>query len=246
MFNQSINLNIKRLKTRCLTLVAAILICSAIVHAQETGKTSRKGAINFGLVHSFNNTTFHGTFPDDSYLSRVENVYPSSRFTINLGLGIDYFLSQNTSLQFDLVFSPEGARIVDETTVYNEVGVFEGYSSSLYSLNYIKIPMLFNIYLHDIFYLNAGGYGSALVSSSTGDGPFGLFNSEKIEGIADFDAGVIGGAGVNFSYVKLGFQYSYGIIPCIENDDYSLHNGVFELVARWKFYSEVRNGQIKN
>jgi len=224
-----------------------MLLCSGlVVKAQETGKISRKGTINFGLVHSLNNTSFLGTFPNDSYLNREEDVYASSRLTVDLGLGIDYFLSDKTSLQFDLVFSPQGARIVDETTVYNEVGVFDGYSSSLYALNYIKLPILFNVYIHDVFYLNLGGYGAALVSSSQGDGPLGMVNSENIEGVSDFDAGVLGGGGVNFKYVKLGFQYSYGIMPCIDNDSYSLHNGVFQLVARWKFYSEERSKQRKN
>jgi hypothetical protein len=51
--------------------------------------------------------------------------------------------------------------------------------------------------------------------------------------------------GLNLKYVKLGFQYSYGIGSFIDNNNFDVHNNVFELSVRWKFYSDIRNRSNK-
>lgn len=200
-----------------------------------------KGAITFGLTHSINNTNLIGDFPDNSYLNRVETITKFGRFTPDIGINVDFYFSRFLSLQLDAVYSSMGCKVETNTILYNEVAKVEGSSSNRLVLDYIKFPLAINVYPHDKIYFNAGGYFSTLISSQ--ERSFWYDSSDEIEyQFNKIDYGISAGAGLNLNYVKLGFQYNYGLMNTVKDeDDIDLRNGVFQFVVRWKFYSEIRN-----
>ncbi len=224
---------------RNLIFTLLIFITCSSIFAQEAEKDKYKNAVTFGLIHSVNTTTLHGDFPDQKFPNSSVNTNVINRFTVDLGITVDYYLSQKLSLQFDAIYSAMGGRIVKTNTLYNEIGKFESDQSNKLSLNYIKFPLTVNIYPRDIFYLNAGGYAATLLSKREGTSRWDDKDLNEYD-VNNFDAGIVAGFGLNTDIVKLGFQYSYGLTNMVSNDDLDLHNGVFQFVVRWKFYSEVR------
>ncbi len=229
------------MKRKLLIATCAMIFCFTCskAFAQEEKKDKYKNAVTFGLIHSMNSTTLHGDFPDDNFANSILETNVINRFAIDLGITVDYYFSQKLSLQLDAIYSSMGGRIVKNSTVYNEIGKFEATESNKLSLNYIKFPVTFNYYPKNIFYLNAGGYAGTLLSKREGDSRWDDEDLNEYD-INNFDAGIVAGFGLNTEIVKLGFQYSYGLMDIMEDDDLDIHNGVFQFVVRWKFYSEIR------
>lgn len=222
-------------------LVAFVGLLMINKTAISQDKSHYRGAVTFGLTHSFNNTTLLGDFPDNSYLNLVETKTAIGRITPDIGINVDYYFSHLLSIQLDAVYSSMGCVLETSTTLYNEVGKVDGFSSKRLVLDYIKFPLALYVYPRDIFYLSAGGYVSTLISSR--ERSYWYDSSEEGEyKFNNLDAGVSAGMGMNLNYVKLGFQYNYGMLNTVrDQDDVDLRNGVFQFVVRWKFYSEIRN-----
>ncbi len=199
-----------------------------------------KNAITFGITHSLQFTTITGTFPNNKIQNLESNISASTpRTTFSFGMTMDYHFSKKLSLQFDFLYTYIGAHLVQKTIVYNELGIIENNKYYTYATSYFKFPLTLNFYPLPLLYINGGGYFAPLVLSSEYEH---WYNSrEPIEDIKPIDYGFVAGFGFNFKYVKLGFQYSYGIGNFINNKSSNLHHNVFELSVRWKFYSDIRN-----
>lgn len=230
----------KYLQRKFIFLLGFVLLSQCIL-AQSA--EDYVGAVTFGLTHSINNTTLHGDFPDNSYLNRIESTDVIGRITPDIGINVDYYFSHLLSVQFDAVYSSMGCIVETNSTLYNEVGTVEGYTSKRLVLDYIKFPLAINFYPKEIFYINGGGYVSTLISSRERSFWYDSSVDEEYK-FNNLDAGIVAGGGLNLSYVKLGFQYSYGLMNTIRDDeDLDLRNGVFQFIVRWKFYSEIRNAR---
>lgn len=229
----------KRKIRKVINLFIGLMFVCHVVNAQAP--EDYKNAITFGLTHGINNTNLLGDFPNNSYLNRVEETYTISRITPGIGINVDYYFSRFLSIQFEAVYSSLGCVVETNTTLYNEVAKIEGSSSKRLVLDYIKFPIAINVYPHEKFYFNGGGYVSTLVSSK--ERSF-WYESDSKSGYKfnNLDYGIVAGAGLNLSYLKLGFQYDYGLANTIRGEeDMDFRNSVFQFVVRWKFYSEIRN-----
>ena len=231
-----------------ITKIRAVLLLSIFVfgtntYAQEDADNDYANAITFGLVHSLNLASMTGTLPSTnvSNLNSKTTMY-APRVTFDVGMTMDYYINKKLSVQMDLVYSYLGTKLVTKTNIYNEVGIVKKESYSRYTTSYFKLPLTINFYPVKGIYANAGGYFSSLISASQYEHWYD--NGNTIDDISPLDYGVIAGVGFNTPVVKVGFQYSYGLYDIINNDDYNLHHSVFQLILRWKFYSDLRKRNL--
>ena len=203
------------------------------------------GAVTFGLIHSVNLTTISGDFPSFSSTNReTETKKRAPRLTLDIGLTGNYYINNKVSLQMDLVYTYMGAHLTSTTDIYNEVGVIETNDYYTYAMDYIKLPLSVNIYPKEKLYVNLGGYVATNLSNSL----YKFFHSdtyhvEEIESIGSvnsLDYGLLFGVGFDTKIVRLGFQYTYGLSQFNSEEAYSLHNNVFQIVARWNFFSDLK------
>jgi len=209
-------------------------------YGQDTDSDIYKNAITFGLTHSVNFTTITGSFPTKNFSNLESKVSVASpRTTFSIGMSIDYHLNKHLSLQLDFLYTYIGAHLLEKTSVYNEIGIIDNNIYYTFATSYFKFPLTLNYYPMPLLYINGGGYFAPLVSNSSYNHWYD--NREPIEDIKPFDYGFVAGFGLNLKYVKIGFQYSYGISDFIDNESFNVHHNIFEITARWKFYSDIRN-----
>ena len=218
----------------------SIFILNQKTFAQGNETVSdHKGAVTFGLLHSFNLTTISGGFPTSNFgNSETKTSILSPRFTFDLGMTVDYYLTEKFSVQFDFLYTYQGAHLISKTYLYNEVGKVENKKYFTYAMDYFKFPLTINYYPQKNLYVNAGGYFSSIISSTEYE--YWYDRGDPIDDIKAFDYGVTAGFGFNTAYAKIGFQYSYGINNFMTANNYDLHNNVFQIIVRWKFYSDLR------
>ena len=215
-----------------------------VTKSESSSEDINKNGITFGLAHSMHFTTITGDFPSKDFANLKSDISTSSpRFTFGIGMTIDYHFNKLFSLQLDFLYMYAGSHLIQKTTIYNEVGIIENKKYYTYAMNYFKFPLTLNLYPIPLLYVNGGGYFAPLISSSKYDHWYD--NREPIEDIRPFDYGFVVGMGLNLKYVKLGFQYSYGIGSFVDSKSFDIHHNVFELTARWKFYSDIRNRSNK-
>jgi len=237
-------LTTNRLKSQMIIIGFLLFSLSINTFGQNTNDSTNsdiyKNAITFGLAHSMHYTTITGDFPNKNFGNFESKISTSTpRLTFSLGMTVDYYFNKMLSLQFDFLYMYAGSHLIQKTKIYNEIGIIENNKYYTYSMSYFKFPLLLNFYPLHMLYINGGGYFAPLISSSKYD--YWYNNREPIEDIKPFDYGFVAGMGLNFKYVKIGFQYSYGIGNFIDNNNFNVHNNVFEITARWKFYSDIRN-----
>jgi len=226
-----------------LLVFVSLILLNTNTFGQESSDNNHQGAVTFGLLHTFNLTSISGTFPSKNFgNSKTKTSVSSPRFTFDLGMTVDYFISEKLSVQFDFVYTYQGAHLISKTFLYNEVGKIENKDYYTYAMDYFKFPLTANYYPMKHLYINGGGYFSTIISSSNYE--YWYDKGDPIDDIKPFDYGVIAGFGFNTPYAKIGFQYSYGINDFISNDNYNLHHSVFQMVVRWKFYSDLRRKSL--
>ncbi len=211
------------------------------VNAQLKEDDVYDGALSFGLYHSFNFTTVVGNFPELKTLSvKQETNLAAPRFTFDIGMTMDYRINRKTSIQVDALFTYNGGHFVRTRTIYNEVGKIEEQEYFTYSTSYMQLPMAFVFYPKDQIYFSGGAYVGALIHSQRYHHWYNSTSSTPIRDVNPFDYGLVFGMGFNTSYVKIGFQYSYGLSSIVNDPSYDLHHSDYKMVVRWKFASDVR------
>ena len=232
-----------------LLLTILLLHLSNFAFAQweklEKKDANYNGAVTFGLIHSVNLTTISGDFPSLTATNRETETHKRApRLTLDIGLTGNYYFNNKVSLQMDLVYTYMGSHLTTKTEIYNEVGIVETVDYYTYAMDYIKLPISVNIYPKEKIYLNLGGYVATNLSNSL----YKIFHSdnyhvEEIESLGSvnsLDYGLLFGIGFDTKIVRIGFQYTYGLSRINTNQDYSLHNNVFQIVARWNFFSDLK------
>lgn len=208
----------------------------------QTDQTVYKDALTLGITHSFVMSTISGDFPSNG-LDNIDNKISmlSPRYTLDFGMTADYFINEKVSVQLDFVYTYIGAKFVEKNFLYNEIGKIEKKDEFTLSTHYFKLPLTINYYPKDKLYINGGGYFAPLVSAQKY-----RYWSESSADIIEanpFDYGIVAGFGFNLPYAKVGFQYSYGLSNFRKEEGYDLHHSVFQMIVRWKFYSDIRNNK---
>ena len=228
-------------KSHSILLFFLLLFLSTQIKAQNNQNDAYKNAFEFGLYHSFNLTTITGTFPDINTANIVQETSLSSpRFTFDVGMTLDYYINKRFSLQIDALYTYNGGHFVSTRTIYNEVGKIEHSEWFTYSMSYFQFPLALVVYPTEQLYLSGGAYAGTLIHSQK---YYHWYEpgSQPIKDLNSFDYGLQFGLGFNMSYLKVGFQYSYGLADMINNSSYNLHHSDYKLVVRWKFFSDIRN-----
>ncbi len=203
---------------------------------------TKKGAFEFGLQHSINFTSLVGDYGAITYGNREEKYTPvRNRTTFDLGLFANSYLSNSLSLQFEVYYTFMGAHLQKTTSIYHELGKFEGKESESFAMDYIRLPITLNYYPSDKAFIQFGGYVASLLSSEKFY-PWEYDKTRKtLEGVNRFDAGLMGGIGLDTKVVKLSFRYTYGLQDVFDKDENNnLRNSVLQFVAQWKLSSDLR------
>jgi len=222
-------------------LFLLLLFLSTQIVAQNKHKDAYADAFEFGLYHSFNLTTIVGSFPDINTANvKQKTSLTSPRFTFDLGMSVDYYLNKQFSLQFDALFTYNGGHFINTRSIYNEVGRIEHNEWYTYSMSYFQFPLSVVFYPKEQLYISGGAYIGTLIHSQKYHYWFET-GTQPIADINPLDYGLQFGMGFNMSFVKIGFQYSYGLADIITNSSYNLHHSDYKLVVRWKFSSDIRD-----
>ncbi len=128
---------------------------------------------------------------------------------IGFGAGIFYrgFVSDNFSIQPELGFSQKGSTFTYDNFLAS--GEVRGI------LNYVEVPVLFNVHLTDNFHIGAGPYIASLISTSAklvdDDGSTDGEESFDRDNFTTFDYGLSVDAGIDFDNVTIGARYNVGL-----------------------------------
>jgi hypothetical protein len=125
----------------------------------------------------------------------------------NVGIFGKVPLASFAAIQPELYYSRKGAEVT-----YNSL-IVDG--RARFSLNYLELPILLVINLTRNFNIQAGAYGSYLISGVVkNQSGINLFNFEQNIDSQDynrFEAGLIVGAGIDIGSLSIGARYHYGL-----------------------------------
>lgn len=125
----------------------------------------------------------------------------------NLGVFGKVPITNRIAVQPELYFTTKGAEVT-----YNSLFV-DG--TAVFHLNYMELPLLLVVNITDNFNLQAGPYGSFMISGIVkNESNINLFNFEQNIKTGDynrFDTGFAIGAGIDIGAINLGARYYYGL-----------------------------------
>ncbi|MGY5353087.1 porin family protein [Wenyingzhuangia sp. IMCC45533] len=168
------------------TLLFVLFI--GVVHAQ-TSNLYRKSGVGIKGGYNLASAVIDG---DDD----VDN-----RDGFSVGFYNELYMSHNTSIQTELLYSQQGY------TIKNNSGTFEQ------KIDYINLPVLFKGYLTDFLYIEVGPQiGIAINHEEKVSDNFNLFEGNSEQEPRDFDWGANVGAGFKTkSGINLGARYYFGL-----------------------------------
>lgn len=196
----------------------------------------RKGLLEYGIQHSISFSSLLGEGPiitEGVYEIQLNSV--GTRFTPSFGGFGNYFVGENLSIQFEIMYAFYGAHFNREKTLYQDLGYFTTTDRVNYNTQYLKIPVSLKIYPAKKLYLLGGGYFSVLTLARVYEGGYYSSNKVKYADLNNIDIGILGGFGFDFRIVSVDFRYNYGLSNVFKNKgNANLHNSIFELMAHWK------------
>jgi hypothetical protein len=142
----------------------------------------------------------------------------SSKTSFHVGLFVLAPLSEKVKIMPELVYSSQGASVNS--------------SSLRVNYNYLNIPVMFNFYPTEKFFLQAGPQLGILTSAELTDGT----NSQNIKSQlkeTDFSLGL--GLGADLPKVILNARYNLGLSSTSKATSGSFPNGVFQISVGFKF-----------
>ncbi|TRW24705.1 PorT family protein [Flavobacterium zepuense] len=197
---------------------AMLLAIGFTAKAQET-KLGVKAGVNFA-----------------NFTGDVEG--SKSRTGFNAGFVAEFKLSENFSIQPELLYSQQGTR-------FEESGSVSGISYRLEEkgkFDYLALPVVAKYYIIEGLSLHAGPQVSYLLKAdveSTGSASTGESYSETLD-LKDYsnkvDFALVGGAGYDLPIgVFFEARYVAGISKIGKDGDSKVRNGVFQLSVGYKF-----------
>ena len=179
------------------------------------------------------------------YPSGVDMPDTDSRTSIHLGITAEVSISDNFSVQPELLFSSQGAK----SDYSDNDGFYDYKSESALKLNYLLIPVMAKFYLSDAFSLEAGPQIGFLVSAKS---DFESTETDIVNGVTETysdtedvkdgfkstDFGLNFGVGYKLeSGLNFGLRYSLGLTnlddPDVDNFSTSSRN--FQLSVGYNF-----------
>ncbi len=148
-----------------------------------------------------------------------------SKTAFHVGATAEFKLSENFSLQTELLYSMQGAK-------YSE----EGLKSDI-KLNYLNLPIIAKYYVSESFSLEAGPQIGFKLNSEVTVEYEGESETEDLEGLRSIGFGVNFGLGFKLdSGLNFGARYNLGLSNINEDsDDGSVKNGVIQLSVGYTF-----------
>jgi hypothetical protein len=128
---------------------------------------------------------------------------------LGFGAGIFYraYLADNFSIQPEIGFSQKGSTFTYDNFLAS--GEVRGI------LNYVEVPVLFNVHLTDNLHVGAGPYVGTLISASAkavdDDGSVDGEEAFDRDNFTTFDYGFSADAGIDFESVTIGARYNLGL-----------------------------------
>nr|WP_321225111.1 porin family protein [uncultured Psychroserpens sp.] len=174
------------MKTKFLTFVL-FLSCLAFSYAQDEDKQKSNAGIKGG--YNLAAVTFDGE--DET----------GQRHSFHIGIYGESFISDNFSIQPELIYSQQGYEISNSSGTFTQ------------KLNYINLPIMLKVYPSNNFFLEAGPQvGYAISHKEEFDSNFNLFDTSQEFDPNSFDYGVNFGAGFKTNNgVSLGVRYHLGL-----------------------------------
>lgn len=167
-------------------LITCLLTLSSLLTINAQNKTSNAG-IKFG--YNLAAVSFDG------------EIETGQRHAFHAGIYGESFLSDNTALQIEFLYSQQGYELQDNSGTFTQ------------KLDYINVPLLLKIYPSNNFYLEAGPQaGLAISHKEEFDSSFGVFDTTQEFEPNNFDWGMnFGGGFKTNSGVSLGVRYHLGL-----------------------------------
>lgn len=128
---------------------------------------------------------------------------------LGFGAGLFYrsYVSDNFSIQPEINFSQKGSTFTYDN--FFASGEVRGI------LNYVEVPVLFNVHLSDNLHIGAGPYIATLLSASAKavdeDGSTDGEKNFARDNFTTFDYGFSADAGIDFETVTVGARYNVGL-----------------------------------
>jgi hypothetical protein len=214
-------------------VLTLILLCLAVIPGYSQGFNT---GMSFGVNHSKLQGDWDMFVEDMDMELRLEGLYfnltTKPRWGINIGLFSEYEFNKWYALRAELNYLNSGAGMKGEWNIYDtDINL-----TMAYNLNYLQIPILFEISPTEGFYLFAGPFLSFKThanmvvkawipnedSETERESVSWLFNSK--------DFGSVLGFGYEGIDAKIELRYSKGFIPVLaEQDSYTLNNSNIEL-----------------
>lgn len=180
--------------------------------------------IKFGLKGGVNLSNFTGDYRG-----------LSSRVGFQFGGFMEYSLSEKFSIQPELLYSSQGAKLKDSS--------FDSSYENKTNVNYLNIPVMFKYYVVDKLSIEAGPQIGFLIGGKTKDDVTfvgGEKYSQSYNSKDDFktlDFGLNFGAGYDFTEkISLGLRYNLGLANIADyGNNFKGHNSVFSLSVGYEF-----------
>ncbi|AUC83763.1 porin family protein [Lacinutrix sp. Bg11-31] len=176
-------------------VLAVLLIASIGINAQES--TSETDS-SFGIKGGYNLASVK--FDSDSETGQ--------RHGFNVGFYGESFINEAIALQIELQYSQQGYEIINENSTFTQ------------KVNYINMPLSFNIYPTQNFFFEVGAQvGLAISHKEEFDSSFNLFDASQELDPNKFDYGANVGAGFKTdSGVRLSARYHFGLGDIYDED----------------------------
>jgi hypothetical protein len=221
------------MRTINLLSLSVLILFSHAVLAQET---------HFGVKAGINFSTITSDEPDYNVKMRVG---------FHLGGGVNLGITDNFSVNVDLLYTRKGAKQSYEYTQVNNSVTITGTSESKVTLSYIELPVLARYKLESGLYFNGGLYFAFLAAykeeftqtQTVNNGN--NINTETESGSSTDDTGIRGSdiglkLGLGYEHeggLDFGLNYNYGLsnIIDISNFPYKYHHGVIGITVGYWF-----------
>ncbi|AZQ62797.1 PorT family protein [Flammeovirga pectinis] len=161
------------------------------------------------------------------------NTRVKARTGVNLGFKFNFFISQDLSLEFDVMYNALGQK-TQFSGYYHELGYSDETVNYTDVLNYFTFPVLVNYYLNDNIYLKGGLYGAALASAHRREGSITGDYQDADHLYRGGDFGFTAGIGAAMNHFFLEWRYSRGFVDVTFEDD-KFYNQNFQLLVGFKF-----------
>jgi len=131
---------------------------------------------------------------------------------MKLGLNAGFFakipISKGVSFQPELLYHNKGSRV-------NYDNFILGNGEYRFNLHYLEMPILFSFNVAKNFNIHAGGYASYLLGADikdvNEDGTIEDIDQLDADNFNRFDAGLVGGLGIDVGKFTIGARYNYGL-----------------------------------